>query len=388
MERIVIKANSELGFNFPFSIILPDKVVDNPYLVAHCTTPSDFSMYCNSFDELIDVASKRRNDFSDDHFVKKEKNVCLDMDCVNPISVHFTRDLGYPSIVPHVPRILGMRTKFLGHDMLYNDFSEVRKFIESGKLKLTENDLEKFKDLPKQYLSMYLYAIKLLKNKNINVDDKIIMYGYSEGSKFASHFALLYPSIVKAVIAGGTGGTMSMPVSEVDGYDFIFPTGIADLNNFDADNFNKINFFYYMGKEDVSDPARPKFEIQFDGNGEIIADVGHNAIPPKDENGNDIFLLDKNGNYEAMFSLYSDGEVNVINKALGTKIQDRFIKQQKIYEQNGLKSVFKFYDGNHKSIYEHKDEICEDIDAFLNNEYDKIKDKVGENYYKSNNKVK
>lgn len=40
-------------------------------------------------------------------------------------------------------------------------------------------------------------------------------------------------------------------------------------------------------------------------------------------------------------SLFSDSEVNAINKVLGTKIQDRFRKQEEIYKELGLKATFK-----------------------------------------------
>lgn len=44
-------------------------------------------------------------------------------------------------------------------------------------------------------------------------------------------------------------------------------------------------------------------------------------VPPLiDKDGNQVFTRDVNGNYRAKFNLFSDSEVNAINKVLGTKI--------------------------------------------------------------------
>lgn len=45
-------------------------------------------------------------------------------------------------------------------------------------------------------------AINCLHQEGINVGEKVILCGYSDGAKFASHFALLHPEIIKPVVAG------------------------------------------------------------------------------------------------------------------------------------------------------------------------------------------
>lgn len=104
-----------------------------------------------------------------------------------------------------------------------------------------------------------------------------------------------------------------------------------------------------------------------DGSLKILKDECGNSTPFIDEDGNQEFLLDKNGNYTAKFNLFSDDEVNGINKALGTKIQDRFKKQETIYKSLGLKAVFKLYDGNHRTVFNEKDKLFADVDDFIIN---------------------
>ena len=89
---------------------------------------------------------------------------------------------------------------------------------------------------------MIKYAINYLKSINVNVDNRVIISGYSEGAKFASHFSLLHPEVIKFVIAGGTSGCISMPVTNIGEYTFSYPTGISDLKKFDLDSFKKLTF--------------------------------------------------------------------------------------------------------------------------------------------------
>lgn len=237
-----------------------------------------------------------------------------------------------------------------------------------------------YENLADQHKAMIEYAIACLKNSEINVDDKVILSGYSEGAKFVSHFALLYPEIVKAVIAGGTGGAISMPVNHIDGYEFIYPTGISDLQKFNFNSFKEIAFFYYIAENDKSDSAIPNFEdyhyIDENGKDCILRDECGNKTPFIDSNGNQIFKLDENGNYTSKFNLFSDNEVNVINKVLGTVIQKRFIKQKEIYEKLGLNALFKIYPGNHLTIFENRNRIFSNVDNFLNDNLKKNSHKL------------
>ena len=63
--------------------------------------------------------------------------------------------------------------------------------------------------------------------------------------------------------------------------------------------------------------------------------------------------------------MFSDEDVNCINKVLGTRVQERFIKQQKIYESLGLNSTSIMYAGNYRSIFKQKELIFKDLDTFI-----------------------
>ena len=102
-----------------------------------------------------------------------------------------------------------------------------------------------------------------------------------------------------------------------------------------------------------------------DGNVQILKDECGNSTPLIDKDGNQVFTRDANGNYRAKFNLFSDSEVNAINKVLGTKIQDRFRKQEAIYKDLGLKATFIIYEGNHHTVFNNCDKLFSDVDNFM-----------------------
>ena len=344
VNYIDIESNKENGFNFPFKIIIPKNIKENPDLIYACNIPKNESENCSTMEELIE---RTKTDISN----------------IDPIQAHLCLTNGNPMIIPFIPRLKYFRPNFLGRDCLMNDFKILNNDKKYAK------DIHLYNNLADQHKSIIEYAIAYLKGQDINVNNKIIISGYSEGAKFASHFSLLHPEIIKSVIAGGTGGTISMPIDYLDGYEFVYPTGISGLKNFDFDEYKNISFFYYMGKEDKSDSAMPNFDdyhyIDENGNDCILKDECGNKTPFIDENGNQLFKLDENGNYTAKFSLYSDSEVNAINKALGTITQKRFMKQQELFSNLGLNATFKLYPGNHITIFDNREKIFNDVDIFI-----------------------
>lgn len=341
---IDVEASPSLGFNFPFKIIIPQKLCVNLVVIYACNLPKDVTDECMTINEMIDVI---REDYGS----------------IDPVINYLSLVKGNPMVIPFVPTLRGFRPNFLGNDSLRNEF-KLAKSDEKFKC-----DMDLYKNLALQHKNMVKTAIAVLKENGIKVGDKVTVCGYSEGAKFASHFSLLHPEMINSVIAGGTGGVMSMPLTSIDGYVFNYPTGIADLDKFNHDAFKQISFFYYMGSDDKSDSAIPYFEdyhyINENGEDCVLIDECGNRTPYIDEDGNQVFVLDENGNYRARFNLFSDEEVNAINKVLGTVTQKRFVRQKEIYDSLGLSSVFKIYPGNHRTIFKYRDSIFKDIDNFF-----------------------
>lgn len=348
VNYIDIDANPKLGFYFPFQILIPQNLNNEPELIYACNLPGDYSKNCESISDLIE-------------FIKKSKDGKYG--AIDKMMMHLCLEKGNPMIIPFVPRLTNFRPNFLGRDCLLNDFRLV------GEDKHFAKEMYMYNNLDLQHKAMIDTAINVLREEQIGDFSKVVLCGYSEGSKFASHIALLHPEIVKAIVAGGTGGVMSMPISSYDGYEFIYPTGISGLKHFDFKEFSNIFFFYYMGDKDKSDSAIPYFldyrYLDKDGNVQILKDECGNSTPLIDKDGNQVFTRDANGNYRAKFNLFSDSEVNAINKVLGTKIQDRFRKQEAIYKDLGLKATFIIYEGNHHTVFNNCDKLFSDVDNFM-----------------------
>lgn len=402
-ERIIIQPDEKCGFNFPFILEIPDKINDNPDLVFACNLTRDFSSCSRSYDEVIE-------------------KTCSDLGSIDPMHLHLSLNTGNVLFIPCVPRMKGFRPNFFGRDICFDKLDCAYEEARKEENCFSESDIDKYKDLKSQYIKMIQFAMEYLKiKKDIEVDDRIVLSGYSEGAKFVSHFALMHPEIVKTVVAGGTGGCISMPISELNNNELKFPLGTSDID-FNAEAFNKIKFFYYIGKQDLSDPAMPKFNlihyIDDTGNDQIVRDECGNATPyfreygetgkviyiefineegkknfiPKiiqnsdlhkylfyknekgentplfDEKGNQVkqmFILDENGNYLSYYSLYNDYDVNIINKELGLRTQTRFDKQEEIYKKANIDCVFISYEGNHRTIFDFRDEIFKDVDSFI-----------------------
>lgn len=337
---IEVEPNKEFGFNFPFIIIIPNKLSDNPRLVYACNLPKPVMDECSSFEEVLLHTKK-------------------DLNSIDPIHRHLFGDLGNPLLIPFIPGTKEFRPNFLGKDLLNNDFSNAIDF----KFK---KELPRYYNLIDQHKNMINYGVKMLKESGIDIPNKVIMAGYSEGSKFASHFALIHPECLDSVILGGTSGSTALPISEYNGYIFNYPIGIANLPSFDYEAYKQISFFQYMGEDDLSDPAIPRFKLYHyieDGKDKILVDECYNKSPFKEGKQVTPFIQDESGNYTAMFQLFSDYDVNALNKAFGTRGINRFKKQEEIFKELGLNSEFHIYPGNHRTI--NYEMTIKDLDDFL-----------------------
>ncbi len=139
VNYIDVPENVELGFNFPFKILMPKELNENPNIIYACNLTSDFSNECNSIEELIDKTKK-------------------DLGSIDPMLTHLCLENGNPMVIPYVPRFTKFRPNFLGRDCLYNNFNleeEDKKF---------QNYMYLYNDLADQHKAIIEYAIEVLKN--------------------------------------------------------------------------------------------------------------------------------------------------------------------------------------------------------------------------------
>lgn len=85
------------------------------------------------------------------------------------------------------------------------------------------------------------------KKRNIEINDKIFLNGYSSSGVFAQSLALIYPEIIDTACIGGASGSIPIIDSRID-----YPIGIGNYEKifqkaFNKEEYKKINFEYYVG---------------------------------------------------------------------------------------------------------------------------------------------
>ena len=124
-----------------------------------------------------------------------------------------------------------------------------------------KTDVDSIKRVDQQYANMIHHAKKLLSKLGFEVNNKIIMTGFSASSKFAQRFALLYPELVSCVIAGGMSAVPCLPMKEFKGEILHFPLGVHDYQElmqkpFNEEEYRKMKQYLIMGDSDENDPVK------------------------------------------------------------------------------------------------------------------------------------
>lgn len=115
---------------------------------------------------------------------------------------------------------------------------------------------EQFKRVDIQLVNMIEDAKRRLELNNIDVDDKVIIEGFSATAKFANRFTLLHPEIVKLCIAGGIGGCLTLPMRFIEEEKLLYPVGIGNVEEITDEKINefkKVKQFYYQSVDDKID---------------------------------------------------------------------------------------------------------------------------------------
>lgn len=112
--------------------------------------------------------------------------------------------------------------------------------------------------IDRQLLAMIADARTVLTKKNIQLEDKILLNGFSASASFANRFTALYPEKIAATAAGGLNSMAILPMETMYGRELIYPVGVADLMeiaglDFHLQAFAAVPQYYYMGESDDND---------------------------------------------------------------------------------------------------------------------------------------
>ena len=78
------------------------------------------------------------------------------------------------------------------------------------------------------------------------------MNGFSASGTFANRFAILHPTVVRAVATGGVNSIPTFPTDRWEDTILRYPVGIADVREiadieFDEAAYKKVSQYIYMG---------------------------------------------------------------------------------------------------------------------------------------------
>ncbi|WP_020414910.1 hypothetical protein [Microbulbifer variabilis] len=270
-EVLEIPANPEKGFRYPYLIKIPE------------TVPEDKKLY------LI-VESNNTGKVSDDfsiHYESAKKTIVG-----NAVGPWLSKKLSYPILMPVFPR------------------PESQWQVYTHAL---DRDSMQVESLPYERLDLQLIAMiedakRVLAERSLDLQQKIILAGFSASGTFANRFSLLHPETTEIVVAGGLNGTLMLPIGSMGEHNLKYPLGISDFKQVTGKEFNlsqwlKIKQFLFMGENDTNDAV-------------------------------------------AYDDAYSEEERVIIYKTTGKEIQpERWNNSQRIYLESKARVIFRTFEG-------------------------------------------
>ena len=237
-----VTVNPTEGFNFPYYLFIPQGIdLNKPVhlLVEPCNTRVSRSR------KSLDRKTKALAEASHATVIAKRLRVPL----LVPV---FPRPGGDQWFVPVSTRPGGARWETYTHA------------LDRDTLLIKDGDLKRI-DL--QLINMIAHAQRLLRHNNMKVNEKVFMNGFSASGTFANRFAILHPTIVRAVATGGINSIPTFPTERWDDVTMRYPVGIADVKEiadieFDEEAYKRVSQYIYMGTLDDNDtvPYRDAYD--------------------------------------------------------------------------------------------------------------------------------
>ena len=279
-----VSENPTEGFNFPYYLLIPQRI---------------------NLDKSIHLLIEPNNTGVGSNFVSLDRNTKDAIETSSASSV--ARKLKISLLMPVFPRPGGT---------LYTHA------LDRETLLIRDGDLKRI-DL--QLIAMIAHAQKLLRHNNVKMNEKIFMNGFSASGTFTNRFAILHPTLVRAVATGGINSIPTFPTDRWNDVTLRYPVGIADVKEIADIEFNEtvykgVSQYIYMGAIDDND-----------------------TIPYRDA--------------------YDEADAELVKNLIGVKMMpDRWHLSQSIYKALGIPAQFVTYNDTGHEI---KDEMIDDITAFF-----------------------
>lgn len=222
---LIVEANPRNGFNWPYLLYIPQHLKESDKEAQFLVFPNNTGKSTDDFNfhksRTINKLSNRFGYFKD-------------------------TELGFIGLSPVLPRF----SEKLGGWKYYTHT------LDRDTILCEEEDLKR---LDLQLIKMIEDAkLKIIKNLNIKIKEKIFMFGFSASAHFVNRFSILHPNLVRAYAVGGFNGHLMLPIYKYEGRNLIYPVGVYDYESiigdvFKLEEYKNIYKFIYLGNKDTND---------------------------------------------------------------------------------------------------------------------------------------
>lgn len=130
-----------------------------------------------------------------------------------------------------------------------------------------ETDIQELHRLDLRLLAMIDNAIYHLSNEGWQIDNRVLMWGFSASGMFVNRFVVLHPDRVQAAVIGSPGGWPIAPTETWDGKCLRYPIGLCDFEEltgraFDLETYKTVPQLFFIGDQDDNDsvPGNDSYE--------------------------------------------------------------------------------------------------------------------------------
>ena len=267
-EAIIVHAVPEKGFHYPYLLRMPHELAPKSarYLLVETNNTGAVS---DDFKVHVDAATKLSR---------------------GGLGAYVARRLDLPYLMPIFPR---PKTNW---EMYTHQLDRDVMSLKDGPLRR----------LDLQLIAMIDDARERLRSHGYEVDEQVLMTGFSASATFANRFTMIHPERVRAVATGGLNGLVMIPHARLNQIELPYPLGLADFEQITARRFNErawrnVPQFIYMGAKDDNDALHFGDGYSDEERGIVYAAIGEKMQPDRWQRGQDVY---KKAGANAKFTTY------------------------------------------------------------------------------------
>ncbi|MCD5324166.1 MULTISPECIES: alpha/beta hydrolase family protein [Pontibacillus] len=300
---IMIPADPEEGFNYPYFLRLPSERYkeENEGKTRRLMVVPNNTGSSNEYVDTLKRTKEQIRGYSLSRVIPER----LWVPTLTPAFPRYRVGYDHGYFYTHALDRYTMNVK----NMLPNMRTDERFIdrIESEGLEI--KDFNNLARVDLQLEAMIDHAINYLNERGEEIaSDKVFLSGYSAEGNFTNRWAALHPDRVKAVASGGVNSTAIIPMEEYKGEELIYPIGVGDLEQligkpFDLEAYNRVANFMYQGEDDRNDTYQYGDTFGPEEKRLIKELMGEEMYPTRWENNKELYF---ESGANGAFGLYYD----------------------------------------------------------------------------------